>query len=141
MKRSTRAAVFAKYNGRCAYTGKVLNHDWQVDHMESQFKTRYDAHRECCTEEETKARIKACNAIENLMPAQRIVNHYKSNFGLEGFRQYMLKLHIRMAKLPKKTSVPRTAKRIEYLREVADLFGITVDKPFSGKFYFETLDK
>ena len=39
----------------------------------------------------------------------------------------------------KKTMIEKTLKRKEYLLEVAELFDITPDKPFSGKFYFETL--
>ena len=28
-----RQRIYAKYQGRCAYTGKPLGDDWQVDHI------------------------------------------------------------------------------------------------------------
>lgn len=51
----------------------------------------------------------------------------------------MMDFHKRLAKLPKKTSLKKTENRISYMKTVAALFDITVDKPFSGKFYFETI--
>lgn len=127
INKTIRELVRMKYDGRCAYTGKPLGDDWQVDHMISQYKHNYrqyegDVHN-----------------IDNLYPALRIVNHYKSAFDIEGFRRYMTNFHIRLAKLPKKTSVERTVKRIQYMNNIADAFDITVDKPFSGLFYFETV--
>ena len=52
----------------------------------------------------------------------------------------MLEFHKRLGKLPKKTSKESTKKRISYMNEIAEVFGITKDKPFSGKFYFETIN-
>lgn len=125
MNKKLREEVFNKYNGLCAYTGKPLDDDWQVDHIEPQYKfknnfTQGDA-----------------NHIDNLVPAIRIVNHYKRAHNLDRFREYMLTFHIRLAKLPKNTKVEATKKRIAYMNTIADLFDITVDKPFKGKFYFE----
>ena len=127
MNKSLRAKVYAKYDGRCAYTGKPLGDDWQMDHMESRYKA-------LCYDRESEV-----DNINNLMPALKIVNHYKREFSLEGFRGYMLNFHKRLAKLPKHTNLERTRNRIAYMRKVADAFDITVDKPFCGKFYFETL--
>jgi len=67
------------------------------------------------------------------------VNHYKRAFDLEGFRGYLLTFHLRLAKLPKTTNREKTKERIIYMNRIADLFGITVDKPFSGIFYFEQI--
>lgn len=83
--------------------------------------------------------VKENNNIENLLPALRIVNHYKRANTVEGFRKFMLTFHERLNKLPKKTLVPKTVRRIEYMNEIADCFGITSEKPFNGIFYFETL--
>jgi hypothetical protein len=79
--------------------------------------------------------------IDNLLPALRVVNHYKRSLTVEQFRERLTTLHLRLAKLPKKTRLEKTAKRIEYLNHIADLFGITVDKPFDGVFYFEKLQR
>lgn len=128
-----RERVYNKFNGLCAYTGKPLGEDWQIDHAIPKYK--FSVHGE-------RAKDKfgmELNDIKNLMPAIKIVNHYKRDNDVESFRRYMLSFHKRLAKLPKKTSVERTKKRILYMNKVAELFEISVDKSFSGKFYFETI--
>lgn len=118
-----REKVYLKYNGKCAYTGKDLDDKWQIDHIH------------CKSQSYTyKGDI---NHIDNLVPALRIVNHYKRGSNLEQFRIFMLSFHKRLAKLPKNTSVERTKNRKEYMYKVANAFDISIDKPFSGKFYFE----
>lgn len=124
-----RDRVRLKFNGLCAYTGKPLDDKWQIDHIEP------DCHFVWGRVTGDK------NHIDNLMPAIRIINHYKGSHNLEGFRRYMLSFHLRLKKLPKNTVVQRTKDRIIYLKKVAELFGITVEKPFDGKFYFETIQR
>ena len=128
MKKKVRQSVFEKHNGLCAYTGKPLGDDWQVDHVNSKHLCNYFGSDDV-------------NNMENLLPACGIVNHYKRAFDLERFRTYMMTFHLRLAKLPKTTRRPKTQRRVEYMMKVAELFGITPDKPFSGKFYFELLTK
>ena len=123
-----RQKIRLKFNGLCAYSGKPLGEDWQVDHVLPK-----------CFKLQSFHKIKSHNDFDNLVPACRIVNHYKRSFDLEGFRIYMRSFHLRLAKLPKNTKVPRTQKRKEYLMKVAQVFDITPEKPFSGIFYFETL--
>jgi hypothetical protein len=124
MRKATRLIVYGKFGGRCAYTGKPLDEKWQVDHMEPLFYARmYE---------------RDPNRIQNLVPALRIVNHYKRMQTVEQFRQYMLTFHIRLKKVPKVPRVEKSAKRKEYMLKVAEAFGITPEKPFSGKFFFET---
>ena len=131
--KKTRARVYAKFNGRCAYTGTKLNDDWQIDHIKPLI-------RDC--DGLPDPLIGGKNTIENMVPTQRIVNHYKGSLDLELFRNwYLAGLHERLKKLPKNPKVEKSKRRKKYLLEVAELFGITPDKPFSGKFYFETLNK
>lgn len=122
-----RQEIFNRYDGLCAYTGKQLGHDWQVDHMEPHFYA--------------KMWQRDPNRPENLVPALRIVNHYKRCKDLEEFRKYMQSFHQRLAKLPKMPRVQKSSKRKDYMLKVAEAFGITVDKPFNGVFYFETLNQ
>lgn len=129
MNKKLREEVRLKYGGLCAYTGKPLGDDWQVDHMTPIF--HYDM----------KLVEGEHNHINNLYPSLRIVNHYKRAKGLEGFRKYMKSFHKRLAKLPKNTKVLRTQKRKEYMYKIAEAFDIDVDKPFSGIFYFEIYEK
>lgn len=170
--------VKAKFEGLCAYTGKQLDDNWEIDHVisrslfnqvvvkEAHYKNHetgeelsYDSYWELhnktkaengyFSEEYGSVRCfvyvaqktkphKDCDNIENLLPAIGIINHYKRGFDIEGFRERMTGFHIRLGKLPKKTSVEKTKKRIIYMNTIAELFGITPEKPFNGKFYFET---
>ncbi len=111
MNKKLKQLVFEKFNGRCAYTGKPLESDWQVDHMESKYLAQYKMGLDY-TQDEINAKV---NDISNLMPTCRIINHYKRSLGLEGFRIYMRTFHHRLAKLPKNTKVPATQRRKEYL--------------------------
>lgn len=114
MTKKQRQEIFNKFGGLCAYTGKPLGEDWQVDHV-----TPKD--------------------ISLLLPALRIINHYKRGKDLDLFRKAMITFHVRLKKLPRETSRDKTKKTIEYMHKVAEAFGITIDKPFAGKFYFETI--
>lgn len=121
----TRKKIYEKFGGRCAYSGTKLKEDWQVDHLVPKIYFQMSGEE-------------GVNDIENLMPVQKIVNHYKRCLTLEEFRHWYLGgLHERLKKLPKNPKVERSIKRKEYLLEIATLFNISVDKPFSGKFYFE----
>lgn len=120
-----RQKVFEKCNGLCAYTWKPLWEDWQVDHVFPKY-----LHYLWSVEWDV-------NHIDNLLPAIRIINHYKRWRTLEEFREYMLSFHTRLSKLPKKTNREQTVLRIKYINTVADLFWIDVKTPFSWKFHFE----
>lgn len=115
-----RDIVYSKYNGLCAYTGQPLGDNWQIDHI----------HPKCRG---------GSNNVSNLIPAIRIVNHYKRGQDLSTFRQYIITLHLRLRKLPKNSKCACTIKRGNYIKEVAFLFGIEVNKPWEGKFYFEII--
>lgn len=118
--------IITKYNGHCAYTGKPLGDDWQVDHVMSKYM--------CLCRKNNEV-----DSIENVLPAIKIINHYKRSLDLEGFRDYMLSFHKRLNKLPKKIVVYETQRRKDYMFKIAELFDITPEKPFDGKFYFEKL--
>lgn len=139
ISKKLRQEVYEKYNGLCAYTGQPLEDDWQVDHVTSKIKHTWDTYYKGGDIDSIKEELKKVHDIENLLPACRIINHYKRSLDLEGFRRYMTDFHKRLKKLPKKTNVPRTQKRKDYMYRVASLFGITEEQPFCGVFYFETL--
>jgi len=145
-----RERVYAKYNGKCAYTGKPLGSDWQIDHVMP--KRIYNNARIYIQDDIKKTR----DSIENLVPCLAIVNHYKRAQNLEQFRKYIATLQSRIDKLPKyarfhskfppKIKRPefterqaRQINRAEYLRKVAEAFGITLETLFCGKFYFERI--
>ncbi len=127
IKKTDREIVRTKFGGLCAYTGTPLKDDWQVDHVTPKYLFK-DGYIEGNPDD-----------IKNLIPCQKIINHYKRGFDLEGFRKYMTNFHVRLSKLPKKTMVEATKRRIKYMNEIADSFQISVDKPFCGLFYFENI--
>lgn len=128
-----REKIKLKYGGLCAYTGKPLDDKWQVDHITPLW--HFDVYR-------NKYPIDMdINHESNLLPCLRIVNHYKREKNLESFRAYMYTFHERLAKLPKNPRTEKTIKRIAYMMEIANAFHITVDQPFSGVFYFETINE
>ena len=114
-----RDVICQKFNGLCAYSGTPLKENWEVDHL-------------------IPKRRGGTNDISNLLPVQKIINHYKRALTLEEFRNLWLGgLHKRLAKLPKNPRTEKGRRRKEYLLEVASYFEITTEKPFSGVFYFE----
>lgn len=133
MEKKMRQKIFEKYDGHCAYCGCELNDKWQVDHAISK----------CYFFLIDPLNRNGVNAEFNLMPACKECNHYKRSLCVDnyehhiGFRKYMMSFHKRLAKLPKKTIVVRTKERIIYMHKIADKYGIAVDKPFDGIFYFE----
>ena len=137
MNKKIRKLVHDKCGGLCAYCGKPLGDDWQVDHVTSKISHYLRTYNNGGTLEQIKENLKKVDDIDNLLPAIKIINHYKRSLCLESFRKRIKTLHLRLAKLPKKTGVEKTKRRKEYLFKVAALFDITIDKPFDGKFYFE----
>ena len=129
VSKKNREIVKQKFNGRCAYTGTILKEDWQIDHIKPIKRNWWN----------NTAMFSNYHTIENMIPAQKIVNHYKHSLSLEEFRNwYLAGLHERLKKLPENPRTKKSIKRKVYLLEIAKLFGITKDKPFTGKFYFET---
>lgn len=127
-----REIIKNKFGGKCAYTGTVLKEDWQVDHIQPIIRNQF-----------SRGAIRPENHnIENMIPSQKIVNHYKGSLDLETFRNWYLGgLHLRLRKLPKNCKTEKSIKRKAYILEVAGLFRITEQTPFQGKFYFERLDR
>lgn len=123
-----RQRIYQKYNGLCAYSGTPLEDDWQIDHI-NPIRRNWDG--TCLFPQDDKE--------ANLVPVQKIINHYKHSLLLDDFRKWLLGgLHERLAKLPKNPRTEKSRKRKEYLLKVASYFDITPEKPFSGVFYFET---
>jgi len=128
MKKADRQKVFEKFGGRCAYSGTKLENDWQVDHVKPIIRHWWDG----------TVNFEKHDTIENMVPCQKIINHYKGSLSLNEFRNWYLGgLHERLKKLPKNPRTEKGQKRKDYLLKVAGYFGITPDNPFEGKFYFE----
>lgn len=133
-----RQRVFRKFGGRCAYSGTPLEDDWQVDHY---IPKRYcESMLPHVRRKVIKKGLTDPDVFDNLMPAQKIVNHYKRALTPIDFKNWYLGgLHERLAKLPKNPRTEDSIKHKEYMLKVAGYFGITPDKPFDRIFYFERL--
>lgn len=126
ISKKDREIIRFKFGGKCAYTGTDLKEDWQVDHIQPIIRFG------------SNPLFEERHRMDNMVPAQKIVNHYKGSLDLETFRTWYLGgLNERLRKLPKNPKTEKSIKRKAYLLEVAQLFGIEIDKPFSGAFYFE----
>jgi len=130
ISKKDREIVKNMFDGKCAYTGTDLMPDWQVDHVKALRRNWWLSN---------SAMFEQNHTLQNMVPSQRIVNHYKHSMSLEEFRGFMCSFHERIKRLPKNPKAIKSIKRKTYMLEIARLFGITPDVPFSGKFYFETL--
>jgi 5-methylcytosine-specific restriction endonuclease McrA len=139
VNKKDREVIFYKFGGLCAYTGKPLGDDWEIDHIIPKSYAHW--FNSDVMKKELKTNLKSVNDIENLVPAIKIINHYKRGQTLEGFREYIKTLHLRLAKLPKNPKSEKCVNHKKYLLSVAELFDITKDNPWCGEFYFETLEK
>ena len=129
ISKALRLQVYDKYDGRCAYCGKPLKpEEMQVDHIL--------AYASCDNFGETTVRDKvrdmvadgSMNAIENLMPACRACNFYKSTDDIEGFRRRLL------------TELEHTC-RSSFQTRLAMQYGMITYTAWSGEFYFEKIEK
>lgn len=78
LNKAERQAVYEKCNGKCAYCGCDLEYkDMQVEHV-------------------TPLSICGTDTLDNMLPACRSCNHYKSTLDLEDFRWWLGGLHNRM---------------------------------------------
>ena len=101
-----RKQVHEKYGGHCAYCGCELEYkDMQVDHVTSVYWNN------------------GGNEIDNLMPACRMCNFYKSTFTLEKFRERL------------QTMTKRLDRDFTY--RLAKKYRIGVERNEPVKFYFE----
>ena len=126
MNKKTRDLVYEKYNGLCAYSGTLLEYDWQVDHVIPKRLFYYGV-----VDGDP-------DHIDNLVPAQRLINHYKGGLSLSEFKgmSWLGNLHKKIDK-PKNPRTEKSKKTKEYICKIAGYFGVTPDKPFDGIFHFE----
>lgn len=115
-----RQAVYEKCNHRCAYCGCKLEYkDMQVDHIESVYKNT-DIHKVLSEEK--------INSEENLLPACRACNFYKSTFSLEEFRENL-----------STTLYENLRKNFNY--KLLCKYGLVKENVKPVVFYFERMEK
>lgn len=108
ISKKVREAVYAKYNGHCAYCGREIAYkDMQVDHFVP--KNGWNEH--------------GTDDMKNLMPSCRMCNHYKRAHTLELFRRFI-------AEIPRKL-------RQNYIYKIGVVYGNVIEDEKQIKFYFE----
>lgn len=111
LTKDERTAVYKKANGRCAYCGCELAYkDMQVDHI-----IPINGWSE-----------QGEDTLDNMLPACRSCNHYKSRSTLEGFRKMV-------------ENMPAVLMRDSVTYKNAVRFGLVAPTPHPVKFYFEQL--
>lgn len=125
-----RIKVHKKYDGHCAYCGeKIELKDMQVDHIIPQFNYRNDILNDFRIPLFLKhLTLDDLNHIDNLNPACRVCNKWKSAHDLELFRS---ELQDQINRLNKRSANYRMAKRYNQVVELV--------KPII--FYFESFIK
>lgn len=117
ISKKMREAVYNKYNGHCAYCGKVLEpKGWQLDHIIPVQRERFGRY----TEEQIEC-------FENYVASCRRCNHYKRAHSLEVFRRYI-------------EEIPR--KLLDnYICKVGVDYDLIEFHPHKIKFYFELTEE
>lgn len=81
IKKTDRIAVYQKYNGRCAYCGKIMCvREMQVDHIISKRRGGKDE-------------------MNNYNPSCKSCNHYKRSCSVDAFRGMLKTLTARLMKI------------------------------------------
>ncbi len=124
ISKALRLQVYEKYDGHCAYCGKPLKpEEMQVDHIYPYGRVDYGDPKAMQMVDDG-----SMNAIENLMPACRACNFYKSMDNIEGFRRRLL------------TELEHTC-RATFQTRLAMQYGMITYTAWSGEFYFEKIEK
>ena len=104
-----RRTVYNKMDGHCSYCGCILNYeDMQVDHVVplNGWSQR------------------GSDDLDNMLPACRSCNHYKSTMSLENFRKMV-------------ENMPEALARDSVTYKNAVRFGLVLPNPHPVVFYFE----
>ena len=114
--KKVREAVYAKYDGHCAYCGKKLEYkDFQLDHLIPKQREHFKKY----TEEQIEC-------FENYMPSCRRCNHYKRAHTLESFREMI-------------EEIPKKLFRDSYIYKVGIDYCLIKSCEHKIKFYFEQI--
>jgi 5-methylcytosine-specific restriction endonuclease McrA len=117
--KKTRQLLYDKYNHKCAYCGCDIEYkEMQVDHIKSIYSN---------VDYKPIMTIDEINSIDNLLPACRQCNFYKSTETLEMFRKSITD-----------TLMKNLQKTFQY--RLALKYGLIIENIKPIKFYFEHLE-
>nr|DAI89472.1 MAG TPA: RECOMBINATION ENDONUCLEASE VII [Caudoviricetes sp.] len=129
MYQKERQKVYKKLNGHCAYCGReILIKDMQIDHIIPQLNFEWifkNNIQDMIPEFLIHLTESDLHHIDNLNPACRVCNKWKSTYHLELFRS---EIQDQVKRLQLRSSNYRIAK----------LYGLIEETEAKVKFYFET---
>ena len=115
LSKENRMEGYKSTGGRCAYCViKRQYEEMQIDHVDA-------LHRH--EKEYKQGEAEYLDALENLLPACRMCNFYKSTFTLEGFRKRIQTLKERLEKV--------------FIYRIAKRYGLIEEKEKETIFFFE----
>lgn len=113
LTKAERMEVYEKMNGHCAYCGCELKYkDMQVDHVIPI----------------NGWSVQGSDTLDNMLPACRSCNHYKSRNTLEGFRKML-------------ENMPFALIRDNVTYKNAVRYGLVIGNPKPIVFYFERMSR
>lgn len=118
-----RKTVHQKYGGRCAYCGQEITlKQMHVDHLKPIFRGWLDEH---------KPERAGTDTIDNMMPACRACNLWKSTHSLEQFR---VELSAQIGRLRLRSAAFRMAERFGQVRPTSEdvVFWFEKHRPLTG---------
>lgn len=124
INKAKREKVHSKYDGHCAYCGEEITYkQMHVDHIIPQ--NRYSEKHGCLIYQGKKVDYDK-DDMQNLNPACRVCNLWKSTFILEDFRKEV------------GAQVERLRLRSSNFR-LAEKYGLVIENNTSVQFYYESV--
>lgn len=120
ISKNYRRAIYRKFDGLCAYTGRPLPPNWTIDHVRPKS-------------------FGGGNNYRNLLPALRLVNQYKADMTVEEFRQWLIFNLTPEAVAYEISCIRNPGAKTQFLR-LANAFGVTTTDCWCGVFYFEEVN-
>lgn len=122
LKKAERAAVYAKYDGRCAYCGCELGDKWHADHLEPVRREmgKYWHGKEAMHVDR--------HNIDNMMPACAPCNISKSSMDLDFWRGW-LEGHV------------ESLRKYHKIFRMAEAYGLVQETGVKVVFHFEKVAK
>lgn len=131
-KEETINKIKNRFNGYCAYSGKPLDDNWEIDYLFPLSDKIWGRNMAALLGINFKK-----DSIYNKVPCCSIVRYFKVGSNTTQFKNFLLQVHLEAFKDP--NNLQKDIVRKEKLKELCALFDIEQDKPFCGKFYYEKI--
>lgn len=135
ISKKLREEIYRKYGGHCAYCGKKIElREMQVDHIKAVWKAEIENEYMPLSDDQ----LDELNKFDNLMPACRMCNYYKSTYSMEQFRENLEDILAQVSRpfdfriAERYSLVQRTPHKIKFFFEEAQR-PISIEEEKNGK--------